>query len=69
MQGAELGEVLQLRAEAAAANAEVVLLGDALGAKEDELAALAAQLQTAQAEAARLSDALTSKCEPHAPAQ
>ncbi len=62
VQGAVAGEVQQLRGEAAAANAEVVLLGDALAAKEDELAALQAQLQAAQAEAVRLSDALSSKC-------
>lgn len=62
-------EMEQLRAEAAATNAEVVQLGDALATKEDELAqaqahaqGLAQQLQAAQAEAARLAQAHPPKC-------
>ena len=69
-QGLSQDEADALRKEAAAVNQEVVLLGDALAAKEEELGAaqtqlaqLAEQLKAATAEAARLSDALLSRCD------
>ena len=69
-QGPSQGDADALRKEAAAANLEVVLLGDHLAAKEEELGAaqaqlaqLAEELKAAGAEAARLSDTLTSRCD------
>ena len=69
-QGLSQEDAEALRKEAAAANLEVVLLGDHLAAKEEELGAaqaqlaqLAEQLKAAGAEAAHLSDALSSRCD------